>query len=131
MKLTDFKLLKKLMTMTTSSADQEALTALRRANEILARSATTWDRVLDRVVSLEVESAEGLESSAGTFREHREAQRRHARIDEQLTRAESATCGRSADFIASLRSQFEVRGDLSERQVEALEDVLDRERGRR
>ncbi len=39
----------KIMMMTTSNSDGEALTAIRRANKILADAKTSWAELLDAV----------------------------------------------------------------------------------
>jgi hypothetical protein len=132
-KIADFRLLKKLMNMTQSGSDAEILTALRRANEILARSGTTWDRVLDRVVQLEVEAAPTPRGPAprGEGAEDLSAQRRRNFLEELLGEVESAELsGTMLDFVESVRRQFDDRGDLSVNQVEALERVRARERDR-
>jgi hypothetical protein len=46
----DETLFAKLMAMTTSSYDHEALTALRKANAMLARDNLNWQGVVDRKV---------------------------------------------------------------------------------
>lgn len=120
MKLSDFALLKKLMNMTLSGADQERLTAIDKANEIIAKSNTTWDRVLDRVIKVEVEieSRDAPPDPSTTFA-RREAFRK--KIDEAFETIEASDPkADAADFIASLKSQWERNGSLSEAQRAAL-----------
>ena len=45
-KAPDFKVFLKLMNLTTSSFDHEALSAIRMANAVLARTNQTWDDLL-------------------------------------------------------------------------------------
>lgn len=53
--LKDLDLLKKLLAMTGSANDAEALSAARRANELLKRNGLTWEMVLQRTVTVRVE----------------------------------------------------------------------------
>lgn len=124
MKITDFNRLKKLMNMTQSGADQEILTAIRSANEILTKSNTTWDRVLDRVIKVEVEiesadQARGRSSDPVAVAARREAFSKKVE-DAFATIEASDPRGEAADFIASLKDQWEKNGRLSDRQFEAL-----------
>ncbi len=50
----DFNRLKKLMALTTSGVEAEALLALQGANAILLRNELTWERVLDRSIKVEL-----------------------------------------------------------------------------
>lgn len=120
MKIEDFRLLKKLMNMTLSGADAERLTAIDRANDILKKSNTTWDRVLDRTIKVEVE-IEGREEpkSAADLAASRAAFRK--RVDDAFTTIEASDPrGEAADFIASLKEQWDRNGRLSANQLEAL-----------
>lgn len=79
--LAEFTQFKKLMNLTTSPNDAEALAALRKANTILDAHKATWELVLNRVLRVEaqIESGEdndmedvfekALERSSGTFRD--------------------------------------------------------------
>lgn len=126
MKLSDFRILKKLMNMTLSGADQERLTAIDKANEIVRRSDTTWDRILDRVITIEnqIESVEAATSFTRDGSPSAVAARRAAfakRVEEAFAAIEDTDLrGEFADFIASLRSQWDSKGRLSEAQAEAL-----------
>ena len=53
MRVADFARLKKMMSLTTSENDGEALAALRAANKIIAASGTSWQRIFDRLVTIE------------------------------------------------------------------------------
>ena len=53
MKLADFNLLCKFMTLTMSDNDAEALTALRMANKVLTKDTLTWERVLKRSLRID------------------------------------------------------------------------------
>jgi len=126
MKLSDFRKLKLLMNMTLSGADQERLTAIDKANEIVRRSDTTWDRILDRVITIEnqIESVEAATSFARDGSPSAVAARKAAyakRVEEAFSVIEDTDPrGDFADFIASLKSQWDSKGRLSEAQAEAL-----------
>lgn len=122
MKLKDFNLLKKLMSMTTSDADAEALMAIRQANKLLAAEKLTWDLVFSRTVTVvaEVEAASDgldLDYSKPPARIDPDAER----IDEAFAAIDDAgTRGPFGDFIESLREQWNKRRSLSDKQRAAL-----------
>lgn len=122
MKIEDFRKLKKLMNMTLSGADQEILTAIRSANEIVRKSETTWDRILDRVIKVEVEieAREEPRDTSGAAIAARKAafDRKVASAFETIEDGDPR--GEAADFVASLKAQWEKDGRLSERQLEAI-----------
>jgi len=124
MKIEQFRLLKKFMMMTMSGSETETAMALRKANDIVREAGTDWNHILDRVVKveLEIESAEvaeGRSADPGT-----EAARKGARAklvnDAFKTIEESDPRGDAADFIASLKDQWDRRGFLSDLQMKAL-----------
>lgn len=122
MKIKTFHTLKRLMQQTTSDNDHEALSALRKANDLLKADGVDWDRVFARTVQVinEFEAApddgEWLIDSSKLWR-----QQSATRIDaafEVLGRKELR--GEAEDFIASLQEQWLTRRSLSEKQQEAL-----------
>ena len=124
MRLADFSLLKKLMNMTLSGADQERLFAIDKANEIIKKSNTTWDKVLDRVISVEVpvesaESATGRSEEPTAVAARREAFRKRVE-DAFATIEESDPRGDFADFVESIHEQWNTKGRLTDNQLEAL-----------
>lgn len=124
MKLADFNRLKKLLNMTLSGADGERLTAIDMANEIVRKSDTTWDRILDRVIKVDVmvESVEDAlkDRPGGGDKAATQAIFRKKVDDAFVTIEESDPRGSWADFVADLKSQWERNGRLSEAQVEAV-----------
>ena len=56
----EFGRLRRLMALSTSDSDPEALGALRAANRLLAANGVTWDRVFDRCVVV-LEAVEAME----------------------------------------------------------------------
>lgn len=120
MKLADFTKLKKLMQLTQSGNDNEALGALRKANEILTSYQLDWNRVFSRLVKVEtpVESAEDADKPE------------RQRIEEAFAAVEDGDPrGSFADFIASLKEQWDQRGYLSEKQKDALFTAASNRRG--
>lgn len=53
MNLADYRKLRKLMALTVSSNDAEALAALRAASALMLRGGVTWDTFFDRTVRIE------------------------------------------------------------------------------
>lgn len=116
MKLTDFTRLRKLMGLTVSDNDHEALQALRSANAILKQNDITWDKFFSRTVTVvnDFDAAPDDEPNS-------EGKRRAKMVDqafEVLARKELR--GDAEDFIASLQEQWANNGYLSEKQQEAL-----------
>jgi len=130
LKLEDFRRLKKLMNMTLSGADQEKLTAINSANEIIRKSDTTWDRVLDRVIKVEVE----IEPRDAKTEPSAEAVRKAAFakvVDDMFeTVLSKDPRGEANDFIASIKDQWDRNGRLSRAQFEGLEKFAKRAEGR-
>lgn len=111
MKLADFNRLKKYMQMTISGADAEKLFALNKANELLTKEGVDWDRVLDRMVRLEVEDYSHTDEDKPLAQ----------RIDEAFAAVlADDPRGSFADFISSLQEQWETKKRLSEKQQAAL-----------
>ena len=114
MKLADFVKLKKFMELTFSTADNEALSAVRMANRILTSNGLTWERVLSRTVNViaEVEEApDAHDQGADTDL-----------IEQAARKAERA--GGSA-FIRSVAEQFAEKGFITDRQRAAVRDYID------
>lgn len=133
MKLADFNRLKKLMGLTFSENDPEALSALRAANAILAKDALTWDRVLDRVVQILPEVEEGPVVHEPPAHRRAAPSRPGSRneIEEAFAVLDAADdLGDFQDFIDSLRRQYEENLHLSDKQKRALFRAADRERNR-
>lgn len=55
MKRKDFERLRKIMDLSRSENDAEALASLRAANAIIERAGATWGRFFDRAVRVDVE----------------------------------------------------------------------------
>lgn len=124
MKIADFRKMKLMMNMTLSGSDQEKLTAIEKVNEIIARSNTTWDKILDRVIKVDVVVESVEDATAGKLGDVNAEERRRAfrrRIDDAFAAIEkSDPRGSWADFVADLKSQWERNGRLSEAQTEAV-----------
>lgn len=124
MLITDFRMMKKMMNLTLSGSDQEKLTALAKVNEIIAKSNTTWDRILDRVIKVDVlvesvEDALADRPGGGDQAAARAVFKR--RIDEAFaTIEESDPRGSWADFVDDLKTQWTRNGRLSDGQTEAI-----------
>ena len=121
MRLQDFNLFKKFMMVTMSGADAEKLLALNKANALLVAEGVDWDRVLDRMVRLEVED----------YRHEDEDKPLTQRIDEAFAAVMADDPrGSTATFVASLSDQWERRHSLSEKQQAALFKMASEARSR-
>lgn len=123
MKLEAFERLKKMMKLTTSDVDAEALAAIRAANRVLADHALTWEKVFGKLVR--VESGEPEVEAAPEERSERDEIR--GWFDEI---EESDPRGSFADFVADVKRQFERTGSLSHAQKGALRRAVERARSR-
>ena len=111
MKLSDFNRLRKLMAMTFSDNDTEALTSVRAANRLLKDNGLTWQRVFDRTVRVENSVEEAIPSKGGYSGEE---------VDRMFEDALSKAGGGFRDFLLSLQATYDERGRLSEGQMDAL-----------
>lgn len=108
MPVKDFRQLEKLMMMTTSDNDAEAIAALRKANEILKRHGYNWTSTFQRLVRVqeaEIEEAPRERDENTAIREAFEA------------------INNPSSFVHSLREQFEERGFLTPKQRAALFEI--------
>jgi hypothetical protein len=106
----EFERLKKMMGLTFSDNDGEALNALRAANKVLQGKKLTWRDVLERTVTVDVEAAPP------------EPRPREEARDERVENAFDLL--RDSDkwtpFIESLHDQWERKNWLSPKQRAAL-----------
>lgn len=124
MKIEQFRLLKKFMMMTMSGSEAEVNMAIKKANEAVVEAGTDWNKILDRVVKveLEIESAdvaEGRSTEPGAAAASKVARAKLVN-DAFKTIEESDPRGDAADFIASLKDQWDRRGFLTDLQMKAL-----------
>jgi predicted lipid carrier protein YhbT len=110
MKLSDFTKLKGCMRLTESPVDAEALAALRKANELLRANGHTWESVFARLVKIDVP----IESVLEPKDERLVIEEAFAAIEDADPR------GSWADFVASVREQWDSRGYLTAPQREAI-----------
>lgn len=112
--LGDLALLKKVLAMTTSENDGEALTAIRKANAILKKGNLSWADVLERTVS----AGPSVVVNAGPIGEPKPAQ--EATLEEQIQHAfdtlRGVPLGGFRIFIDSLEEQFNEKKYLSQAQ---------------
>ncbi len=106
----DLERLVKLLALTASQHDGEALAAIRRANAVLDRLQIHWVELIDalakeRTVIVEVE---------------RERVTQADRIDDAFDLVLSTATGSFRDFIIDLLDQWRAKGSLSPKQLAAL-----------
>ena len=110
--------------MTLSGADQEKLTAINAANEIVARSSTTWDRILDRVIKVDVE-IESVDAATGRSSDPKAVAARRAARAKRIDDAFAAILatdprGEFADFVADVKATWDRTGRLTDGQFDAI-----------
>ena len=117
MSVKEFGHLKKFMMMTTSDNEQEALTALRMANNILKKHNVNWDAVFARLVKVgnQIESADDVEAKVMSGQRSS-----RVRITEALEIAMTNATGSFYSFLHSLSEQFENTGRLTQAQEDAI-----------
>jgi hypothetical protein len=118
--LAQFRQLVKVMALTTSPSDAEALAAVRRANAVLAAANLTWPDVLNRVVTVEQPLEQVLNGHGRT-----------PDAEELLGEAETLDLRQGhADFVATLRERYDARGHLTTNELSALRQLLQARRPR-
>lgn len=125
MNLKKFELFIKLMKMTSSSNDGEALNALRKANSILDEVNISWEELLrNRIKIKKIEAgpnpkyARGFASggsSAKKYTNKQEIETMFAIVLDSVPKSSSFY-----SFIKSLEDWWETKGFLTEKQYEKL-----------
>lgn len=129
MPLAELVMFKKIMGMTFSDQDGEALNAIRKANAMLAKHNLDWYDVLGRAVNGAADpppqpQPQPKPAYQGERAEAPKAQPNKLSIEEQIRRAfdelRGNLHGSFETFINSLETQFRDKGDLSIDQRRAL-----------
>lgn len=111
--------LSKLLNLTFSNQDNEALSAMRKANEAIQVKGLTWEAVLKGSQVLQSQPQQVQRKQEVTIPEMFE------------TVFQTLTGSRATDFIQSLLRQYTDKGSLSSKQIEALKkfymNALDRQ----
>lgn len=121
MSTADFARLRKFLALTASEADGEALTAVRMANAVLARTKVHWFDLMDAV-----EHNQPRAASPVTARRRTSAAEE---IDEAFDLVLATSRGSFRDFILNLLEQWQESGSLSPKQRAALLKAAQRARG--
>lgn len=108
--------LAKLLMLTQSSNEHEALSAIKMANNLVKKAGVDWFKILTGGV---VESAGSGSSWSGNF----EVEKMFRHI------YENAWVNFSFTFIDSLQQQFETTGRLSPKQMAALRKIYEKMNG--
>lgn len=112
MNLAEYNQLRKLMAMTASENDGEALGAIRAANRLLARNGLIWKMVFDRLVTV-VNPVGGDAEDSGLG-------------DEIFERALRGARGDFRDMLLSIQAQWKNGAELSPRQQAAVLKAAER-----
>lgn len=126
MKIDQLKLLEKLLGMTTSVNDNEALVAMRKANQLLKDNRITWSEILRKQVTVAVNTytdngpaAAPTDIVAAT----------NAKVQNALDFLRGRDVGKMNDFVSSLDKQWAEKGYLSPAQRKPLFDLYERQNG--
>lgn len=137
--LAELDLLKRIMEMTFSTQDGEALAAVRKANKILQKYSLTWAEILTRTVTVAAVPAyeqtyrpSGMTPPSDT---EVEEEKNSAKLEDQIRWAFDQLRGNVGEsfrpFIASLEAQFERTKYLSPAQRKPLFEAVRRLKERR
>lgn len=102
----DISKIKKIMMLSTSDSDGEALCALRKAQAMIASAKMTWDEIIN--------IAESEKCNVG----HEASE--DVPWEQVIEACLDNVQGSAHDFIESLADQYRSRGSLSPRQKESL-----------
>lgn len=97
----------KLMMLTQSDSDGEALNALRRANKLLKEAGQSWQEFIEGT------------RTARTWSEYADPEP-DLELETMLRVCVANVHGAAREFILSLETQYKLRGDLSPKQRLAL-----------
>lgn len=123
MKAAEFEKFIKLMMMTASDQDQEALTALRMANSILASLNRNWEEVLRGKVMVQGSSSY---SPPNNFVKHDDAKDIDPMFETLMREVSPHSSFR--EFIEDVHKYWEQRGYLTDNQYKALKRAVERTR---
>lgn len=112
----------KLMMMTTSPNDNEALTAIRKANAMLAASNNNWQDFIKGKVKMV--STYETQTDSDSSNKHTNAQEINMWFDEICSNPRTSLG--FLDFIESVRSWWEQKGFLTDKQYEAIKSAYER-----
>lgn len=116
----DIKKVSKLLELTSSPFDGEALNAIRKANMELMKNDITWTMLLSNKI-INITSA--IHEPSGVD----EKLKKHDEIKRMLIACLSIIRSESGlRFIQSLKQQYDISGHLSEKQIAALHNWYDK-----
>ncbi len=112
----DLVKLVKVLGYTTSPNDNEALSAMRMANGIMAGADLTWEQLISQktIVIQEITQRNVIQKEANP-----ETAKKLKLV------LENVRSSSGLEFLRSLNKQFQERGSLSKRQLEALDKWYD------
>ena len=121
-------LLTKLLNLTRSDNDNEALLAIRRANELLAKSETCWDKVIGQLTSGSKPSSTSYKANSTykkAYSKHETDKGVPTVMDMLDVCLDYVTATKGREFIISLYDYYTKHRRLTEKQREALRKFYD------
>jgi len=134
--LADLTQLRKLMGMTGSDADGEALNALRMANRLLKKSDLTWSDVLDRCISVTTVNG-GYQAQGASGDDGFDEERNEGNLDDTIQNAFDELRGVSMSasfraFVDDVERKWNQTGYLTPGQrapiLKAVKNIRERRR---
>ena len=129
MKLEKFELFIKLMKLTTTPVDGECLSAIRKANNMLAEANIDWDDLLkSKVKIIQGKGSEGAVSGRTSSASGVKKYSNEQQINEMFNAVFANTSRTSSfySFLNSLKDWFDTNGYLTEKQYHALRNSYER-----
>ena len=113
----DYAMFLKLLNLTTSSFDHEALSAIRMANAVLARQNHTWEDLLaGKVVMIAAPDSKIVGEKSATGTRHYNG----AVINAYFNSLSRRDLGTFQDWVNSVREWWDTKGFLTEAQFTTL-----------
>lgn len=113
----------KLLAMMGSTHDGEVLTAARMAHKMVTAAGMTWDRVIEApkpIVEPPVQTAPASEYSKFSTMPKPQKVAYIKELMRELYKVREKLSPASVIFIAGLESHLQLKGDLTDKQVESL-----------
>lgn len=118
-----FDQLIKLMMLTTSDNDPEALSALRKANALIASSNMNWEELLKAKVKWPTESQEeALRAAPNVYGFHKTS----PEIDAMFEKLDRTVRSNFREFVDDVYTYYQANGGLTARQYQAIRKAYER-----
>ena len=114
----------KILNLTSSENDHEALVAIRHANKLLLKESLTWGKLLQRDATKYEFKASYEEATDDEDEEDEDYEENVTNIFESILK--STQSKNTMSFVESVYGQYKKKGYLSPKQTQAIQDIYDR-----